>query len=129
MKLLWKILLPVAGLIALLVGVSGYIAFTQSSESLEKAVIENMKDEANALKRMTASVLGNSQQNVVRAASNQAIRDFYRGDIKDEQRQLELADQLAAMVETFHDINRINVFDLEGSIVSSSTPKVIGQKF
>ncbi len=129
MKLLWKILLPVTLLIALLVGVSGYIAYTQASDSLERAVVANMKDEADALKRMTASVLGNSQQNVVRAGRDRAVISFYDGDIQDKDRQLALASQLAAMVETYPDIDRINVFDAEGSIVSSSNPQVIGQNF
>lgn len=129
MKLLWKILVPVIVLIALLVGVSGYIAYTQSSASLERAVIENMKDEANSLKRMTASVLGVSEQNVVRSATDRAVRRFYEGDIRNKESQLELAAQLAEMVETYKDIDRINVFDTEGTIVSSSNPQVIGQNF
>ena len=49
MKLLGKILLPVTLLIALLVGVSGYTAYSLSSKSLEAAVIANIQDEANAL--------------------------------------------------------------------------------
>ena len=129
MKLLWKILLPVIGLILLLISGSGYIAYKQSSASLESAVIENMMDEANSLKRMTASVLGTSGQNVVRAGTDAFVLQFYEGDITDKERQLELADRLAAMVSTYTDIDRINVFDKEGNIISSSNPAVIGQNF
>ena len=129
MKLLWKILLPVALLIAILVGASGYIAYNQSSNSLEAAVIANMGDEANALKRMTASVLASSRQNVVRAAGDRAVLGFYAGDIQNKERQLELAAELAAMVKTLTDIDRFNVFDTNGTIVSSSNPAVIGQNF
>ncbi|SBW09228.1 exported hypothetical protein [uncultured delta proteobacterium] len=129
MKLLWRILLPVTALIALLIAVSGYIAYSQSSESLENAVIENMKDEANALKRMTASVLGSSEKNVARAAADRAVREFYAGDIQNKDRQIELAEQLATMVASYGDIDRINVFDAQGTIVSSSNPKVIGENF
>ncbi|MCC8194533.1 MAG: PAS domain-containing protein, partial [Deltaproteobacteria bacterium] len=129
MKLLWKILLPVTLLIAVLVGASGYIAYIQSSSSLEKAVIANMKDEAYAIKRMTASVLGNSRQNVLRSAKNRDVLDFGHGDIRDTARQHDLAKELAALVESYQDIDRLNVFDKEGVIVSSSNPAVIGQDF
>lgn len=129
MKLLWKILLPLTFLIALLVGVSGYIASVLSSVSLEQAVIGNMKDEANALKRMTINVLGSSQKNVIRAAGGRDVRDFFQGDINDRQRQLKLAEHLADLVKTYQDIDRINVFDMNGNIVSSSNPQVIGENF
>ena len=129
MKLLWKIIVPVIVLIMLLVGVSGYIAYTQSSESLEQAVIANMQDEAHALKRMTASVLGTSEQNVIRASRDRAVLEFFDGDIHDKARQTALVAELAAMVETYVDIDRINVFDSDGIIVSSSNAAVIGQEF
>ncbi len=129
MKLLWKIMLPVVGLIMLLVGASGYIAYVQSAESLEKAVIENMKDEAGSLQRMTASVLGNSQQNVLRASQDRAVRNFYDGDIHDRDRQLATSAELAQMVASYTDIDRINIFDANGDIVSSSNPDVIGENF
>ena len=129
MKLLWKILLPVTILIATLVGVSGYIAYVQSTASLKKAVIANMEGEAQALKRMTESVIGNSWQNVVRASKDGGVSDYYAGDIQDKTRQLELAKLLETMVESYQDIDRINVFDTAGKIVSSSNPAVIGQDF
>ncbi|MDL2306902.1 methyl-accepting chemotaxis protein [Desulfovibrio sp. OttesenSCG-928-C06] len=129
MKLLWKILLPVTVLIAILVGVSGYIAYKQSAESLEKAVIDNMQDEAYSLKRMTASVLDNSRQSVVRASSNIAILNLFQEDPADKDKQLELAKALETLIKGYHDIDRFNVFNLEGDIISSSNPAVIGQNF
>ena len=129
MKLLWKILLPVTLLIALLVGLSGYLAFSQSSSSLEEAVIANMEDEANSLKRLTESVLRNSQQNVVRSSKDRVVREFFAGDIHDQARQLELSVDLAEMVEGYQDIDRINIFDSNGVIVSSSNSDVIGEEF
>ncbi|MDL2317354.1 methyl-accepting chemotaxis protein [Desulfovibrio sp. OttesenSCG-928-A18] len=129
MKLLWKIMLPVALLIALLVGASGYIAYTLSSSSLQSAVIANMEDEANSLKRLTSIVIGSSQLNIIRAAQDQRVVAFFSGDIHDKQRQTDFARELEEIVNSYQDIDRINVFDPQGVIVSSSNPKVIGEEF
>ena len=129
MKLLLKILLPVTVLIALLVGLSGYVAYTNSSASLENAVVENMQDETNALKRITGVVLGNSMQHILSAAMDNTVLRFFGGDVSDKERQLELSGHLATIVKAYSDIDRINVFDKEGAIISSSNPAVIGQNF
>ncbi|MDL2267152.1 methyl-accepting chemotaxis protein [Desulfovibrio sp. OttesenSCG-928-G15] len=129
MKLIYKILLPVTFLIVLLVGGSGYIAYTLSANSLEQAVIANMEDEATALQRMTATVIGNSRQNVITTAANRTVRTFFECDINDQKCQLDMSDDLIAMLESYKDIDRINVFDVNGIIVSSSNPNVIGQDF
>ncbi len=129
MKLLWKILLPVTLLIALLMSLSGYFTFTQSSEGLEGAVLDNMRGEANGLKRITENMLRCSQQNVIRASNDRGVRAFFAGDIYDRAKQLELADELKEVVNTYQDVDRINVFDRNGVIVSSSNPDVIGENF
>lgn len=129
MKLLWKILLPVTLLIALLMSLSGYFAFTQSTEELEKALLGNMRGEANALKRITENMLECSRQNVIRASNDKSVREFFAGDIHDRAKQLELAEALKEVVGIYQDVDRINVFDRDGVIVSSSNPDVIGENF
>ena len=129
MKLLWKIMIPVTLLIAVLISSSGYIAYNISSASLETAVVANMHDEAEALKRMAANVLRESRRNVVRTAHSRVVRTFFGGDIQNRERQLALARTLKETVETYSDMDRINVFSPSGIIVSSSNPQVIGQNF
>ncbi len=129
MRLLLKILLPVTLLIMILVGVSGYVSFVLSSGSLEEAVLADMHGEADAIKRISGVVLGNSRMNVQRFADSQSVRDFFAGDIRDKESQIALGAQLQGIVDSYNDMDRINIFDKNGIIVSSSNTGVIGQDF
>ena len=129
MKLLWKLLLPIISLLVVLMCVAGYLSYTQSAASLQHTVIDGMRGEAEALQRMTTNVLGESLRTIERVAKEQIVHDFYAGDTQSRERRLALAAWLDRTVKACPDLDRINIFNMDGDIISSSNPAVIGQNF
>ena len=129
MKLIWRLQLPTVLLLVILMSVAGYISYTQSSASLQRAVVDNMRGEAEALQRMTSNVLGESLRTLERLADEPVIQDFCAADFQDRDRKLAIAAWLERRVKSYPDIDRINVFNMDGDIISSSNPAVIGQNF
>ena len=129
MKLIWRLQLPIVLLLVILMSVAGYISYTQSSASLQRAVVDSMRGEAEALQRMTSNVLGESLRTIERLADEPAIQDFCAVDVQERDRKLALAAWLERRVKSYPDIDRVNIFNMDGDIVSSSNPTVIGQNF
>ena len=129
MKLQWKILLPIIVLFVVVLSASAYISYKRSADVLEENTIAGMKGEAEALKRMTASVLGESARGVERVAGEGDLHRFYESDIENEENGKAFAAWLELQMKSYPDISRFNVFNMEGRIVSSSNPAVIGQDF
>lgn len=129
MKLLWKMLIPILVLIVVLMGVAGFISYRQAADSLQASVVENLRGEAEALKRTTTIVLGESLHSVRRLAADPAVLQFFQGDTADKNEGLALADTLGKLLKTYPALDRVNVFNLNGDIVSSSSADVIGNNF
>ncbi len=129
MKLLWKILIPIILLIVAIMGASGYLSYNEAAESLENKVIDSMRGEAASLKRITGVVLGEAAQSVNRLSTDASIQDFFKNDISDKDAGLRLSAVLEKIITTYTLLDRVNVFNMNGDIVASSNPSVIGENF
>ncbi|MDR2799730.1 MAG: hypothetical protein LBB52_00495 [Desulfovibrio sp.] len=78
MNLRFKIQAPIIVLIMLIVGVSGYLSYQQSSAALEAALVDAMRGETNALDRtfdvLTTTVL----EATGRIAAEEEVEAFFR---------------------------------------------------
>ncbi|MCL2102531.1 MAG: methyl-accepting chemotaxis protein [Syntrophorhabdaceae bacterium] len=109
--------------------VAGYISYKQSAASLLKAVEDNLRGEAASLQRMTNNVLESTKNTVELIGNEQHIAEFFSGDIQDKARGLALSGWLDRRVKFYNDIDRVNVFNMNGDIIASSNTEVIGSNF
>jgi len=129
MSLRLKIQLPIVCLLFLLFGISGYMAYLKSAESLKLALIGNMEGEANALVRAINNTCITALADVGRAADQDAIMDFYGKNIRDKAVGLAMTDALKRIAGTYPDFERLSLMDAKGMIVASTDESTIGRDF
>ncbi len=78
MNLQMKILLPIIALLVVLLGLSGYLSFTQASNALYASTVDNMGGKAQALARATNSLMSDAARDITRTVGNESVVDFFR---------------------------------------------------
>ncbi|SBW05253.1 exported hypothetical protein [uncultured delta proteobacterium] len=133
MKLQLKILLPIIGLFMLFMGLSGYLAYRQTAESLRASLIDNMEGEASAMVRAINDLADTSVQNIVRTADNEAVLRFFAnaGDMGNPESLAAVTATLKRLEASYPGFDRITLLDTEGKVVATSRPELskIGDKF
>ena len=131
MKLQLKILLPIIGLFMLFMGLSGYLAYTQTADSLRASLIDNMDGEASALVRAIDNLSRTSVENIVRTADNEAVLRFFEGDIHAPESVATLTPVLKRLEASYPGFDRITVLSTEGKVLATSRPELskIGDGF
>ena len=124
MRLLFKILLPIIGLFAFLMSLSGYLAYTETSRDLRQAVIENFAGEASALVRAINGLAVMSQENILRSSENGILVNFYRGDSSDPGRLEAVTSILKQLDESYPGFNRMTLLDANGLVLATSRPEL-----
>ena len=129
MKLQMKILLPIIGLIMLLLGVSSYLSYRQASESLYSSLVDNMRGEAMALVRATNTLMSDALRDMDRNAANEAVLDFYAGDIHNKANSEQMSDVLERIAGSYTKFDWIILLDAEGTVVAASNRSLIGNNY
>ena len=122
MRLQFKILLPIIGLFMFFLCLSGYLAYQETSSSLQVLLKDNMDGEANALVRAINTFANSSVENIERTAHNDLVIDFYKGDTEDEGRTAAAIAVLQRLEKSYLDFDRITLLDTEGKVITSSRP-------
>ena len=126
MNLQTRILLPTIGLIVILLGVSGYLSYSQTRKSLEVAIHQNLEGEASALTRYMKTMFQNIKAGVARAGGLPLVQKFYEEDMYDKEHALEFSGFMKRISDTYLDIDVINLFDTKGILVTGADPSQIG---
>ncbi|MDR1490706.1 MAG: methyl-accepting chemotaxis protein [Desulfovibrio sp.] len=128
-----KIQAPIILLIMLVVGVSGYLAYQQSSAALEAALVDTMRGEANALNRSLSALTTTVLEGTYRISIEEEVEAFYRRVGKDPKRNQEDAtrfnERLKQIEETYVEFDRIALIDDKGIILASTATESIGRDF
>ncbi len=124
MRLQLKILLPIIGLFMLFMGLSGYLAYTQTAESLRSSLLDNMEGEASALTRAMNDLAATSVENIARTAQNEAVVRFYEGDIHSPEGVATLTPILKRIEASYPGFDRITLLDPKGDVVATSRPEL-----
>ena len=123
MKLQVRILLPIVGLFILFLGVSGYLAYSQSANSVQEATIDNMRGEAVSVTRALNEYGKRNLQNIIRTAGTENIINFFDGDVTSEKNVKDVISVLQRLERSYPDFNRISILDLNGKVLASSHPE------
>ena len=130
MKLQLKILLPIILLMAALMGVSSYLSYQQSAENLRTALIDNMRGEAQALKRATAELMQGAVATVERNAQGNEIVSLFKDHKEGDATAIATINQsLKLLADLYPDFTRVSVMDSNGKIIASSSANVMGLSF
>ena len=131
MRLQFKILLPIIALFMFFLCLSGFLAYRETSASLQASLKDNMDGEAYALMRAINTFSTSSVENVDRTAHDDIIVDFYKGDTENEERTAAIIPVLQRLEKSYQDFDRITLLDTEGKVITSSRPDLSkrGQSF
>jgi len=121
-KLQVKILLPIVALFILFLGLSGYLAYTRSSNSLRESLIENMNGEARTLSRALNELGERNVQNIVRTAATEGVITFFDSDTGSQHAADRIIPVLQRLEKSYADFDRITILDMEGKVLVSSRP-------
>jgi methyl-accepting chemotaxis protein len=125
-----KILMPIIGLTALLLSMSGWLSYQKTASELHAALVDNMRGQGTALVRDIKSMIGNVTEDIVQVGQRPMILEFYK-NAKTEDRAVaeSFGKGLQDIVKVYDTIERISLLDENGVTISSSTLSAIGQKF
>ena len=123
MKLQVRILLPIVGLFILFLGVSGYLAYSQSAHSVQEATIDNMRGEAVSLTRALSDYGMRNLQNITRTAGTEDILKFFENDVTSPENIKEVTAVLQRLERSYPNFNRISVLDMNGKVLATSHPE------
>ncbi|MDR3177164.1 MAG: PAS domain-containing protein, partial [Desulfovibrio sp.] len=129
MNLRFKIQAPIIALIMLIMGVSGYLSYQQSSAALREALVDNMSGEANALARTFGVLTTTVLEATYRISIEEEVEVFFRTVNGDLEKKKLFSEKLKSIVKTYVDFNRIAMLDDKGIILASTATESIGQNF
>ncbi len=129
MNLSLKIQLPIICLLAVLFGISGYMAYTKSADNLKLALIDNMEGEAAALVRAVNNTGADALADMARVPEYDAVISFYAQDIHDKSAAMDASAALKKIAVMYPDFERLSLMDTKGIIVASTDEGTIGRSF
>ena len=131
MRLQFKILIPIISLFAFFMVLSGFLAYRETAESLQKAAINNFGGEAAALVRAIRGLANTSMENISRTAEDNNILAFYLGDTASRDRVDSITAVLKKLEASYPGFDRITLLNLEGRVLTSSRPELskVGDSF
>ncbi|MDR2669128.1 MAG: methyl-accepting chemotaxis protein [Desulfovibrio sp.] len=129
MTLRFKIQAPIIALIMLIVGVSGYLSYQQSSAALEDALVGRMHGEAAALVRAVGSMTANVVADIGRIAQRKEFTEFFHDDVYNKENAGQFSAILKNILSGYTDFDRIALLDERGITLASTAVGTIGQNF
>ncbi len=126
MKLQQKLILPIALLIAVLVGLTGLLSYRESETGLTDSLVDNMRGEANSILRAINGVIDGSIEDIDRVANGELIQGFLKGDFTDPAEQKKTSERLVGIGESYKHLMRITLLDTKGTVIASSVPSTLG---
>ena len=114
-----------------LMGLSGYLAYSQMAASLEGALVDNMEGEASALTRAISDLATTSIENIARMADHEAVHALFARGANHAERLEQATAVLKRLEASYSGFNRITVLDTKGLVVATSRPELtkIGESF
>ncbi len=130
MRLQFKILLPIIGLFILFLGLSSYLAYRETSSSLQTMLIDNLDGEASALERALHGFTETNIENISRTAANDNVVSYYAGE-RTPGDLAAVTDVLKRLEASYPSFDRITLLDKEGKVIATSRPELskIGDGF
>ncbi len=122
MKLQTKILLPIVGLFVFFLGISGYLAYRETADSLREMLVDTMDGEAGALVRALNGLATTSMENIARTADDSEVQNFVGGDVNAEEAIAGVITALQRIEKSYPGFDRITILDMEGKVLASSRP-------
>ena len=131
MRLQLKILLPILGLFAFFMSMSGYLAYEETAKSLHASIEDNFRGEAASLGRALHDFADSSMKHISRAGENINIVNFFDGDTAAPDRVEQVSDTLSRLVNLYPEFDRITLLNSEGLVLTSSHPHLskVGSSF
>ncbi len=123
MKLLFKIQLPIFALLIVLIGANSYLAYQESAQGLETAILETISGETHALAKFIAEVGIQNRQDISRVSSDGDIVSFYANGLYDQASVEVMNTELLNIQKTYPSFVNIALFDLKGNTIATSDTK------
>jgi methyl-accepting chemotaxis protein len=122
--------MPIIGLTALLLSMSGWLSYQETASELRAALVDNMRGQGTALVRDIKSMIENVTEDIVQVGQRPMILEFYKNAKAEDRAGAEsFGKGLQDVVKGYNAIERISLLDENGVTISSSTISAIGQKF
>ncbi len=129
MNLQTKIQLPIMLLIILMAGISGYVSYQKSSQSLYTALVDNMSGETDALVRAIDLTTESALADIKLFADRTLVQDFYKQDFRNKQNAAAFSGLLKKLSDTYVNFERLSLMDEKGIIIASSDASTVGNDF
>ncbi|MDR2892959.1 MAG: methyl-accepting chemotaxis protein [Deltaproteobacteria bacterium] len=109
--------------------VSGFLSYRTAEQSLTNSLINNMRGEAESLKRTLKALVEDSLKDTERINIGNSVTEFFAGDITDKERQLKVSEYLTASMNSYPNFERVTIYDINGTTIGCSDTGVLGQNF
>ncbi len=124
MKLQMKLLLPISALLVLLLGVSGYMSYTDAERSLREGIVKTFKREGQAMVEGLENITKGSVHELELMAMRSEIENFFDGDLADQAYIEKINEALRSITARNPIFTRMSILTMEGRIVAASNPQV-----
>jgi len=118
MSLRLKLQLPIILLLSLLVGGTGFVSYREAEKSLEMAVVDNMRGEAESSVRAIQTLVRGAIGSSDREAKSPVVHDFLKGDPYDAANAQKMSEVLEMVVKSTRLFNRIVIADPQGKVLA-----------
>ncbi len=124
MKLQFKLLIPMIGLLVVLLGVSGYLSYTAAEANIRKAIETDFQGETNSLIRTITTFSQERMADITRIAAAPMIRNFFPTDFGLPAPSVqELETFLENQLKLYPSLMRATLLDTKGITIASSNLK------
>ncbi len=123
MKLQMKLLLPITALLILLLGISGYMSYSDAERNLRDGIIKTFKREGQAMVEGLENIINSSIHELDLMSTRPDIENFFAGDLSDPAHIEKGNAALRAIIARNTVFTRMSILSLEGRTVAASDPK------
>lgn len=127
MKLLAKVLAPIALLIVVIVGVNSYVSYKQAAEALAESIREDMEKSARGIALGTQKLAKTILSDTQRTADRPDVVSFLTEDQSFPQAQKRSEAILNDILATYPDFSEFLVAAVDGAVVASSLADNLGK--
>ncbi len=124
MKLQLKLLLPIMTLLVLLLGVSGYMSYSDAERTLSQSITKSFEREAEAMVQGLERVANSSMQSLADIARSAYIVDYFQKDTSDPAVQEAITKAFLAEIAHNPNIERLTILSDKGHTIAASNPNV-----
>ncbi len=126
MKLMQKILLPIAALLLLSMGVLSYLTYTQTAKSLTESSLNTMQVSVELMERMLSYTIESTESFIEVTASGKVTKDFAILPTHTPEQVQAMNAWLLKRTQALSMLSGYNLMNTKGIIIASSNPSAVG---